>query len=177
MEVIDWGLIDYKEALDKQIDLVNRVADQDHEECLVFCSHPKVLTIGRATEEGDIESWDGPIYEIQRGGRVTFHGPGQIVVYPILDLNRRNRDLHKVLRTLEKSVMETLSSFGLDAEKKEDETGVWLKGKKVASIGIAAKRWVTYHGLALNYKNEFSEQGKFKPCGFQQAEMAGVSDF
>ena len=106
----------------------------------------------------------------------TFHGPGQIIIYPILDLRKRNRNLHGFLRKLERGVIETLKLYDIKASCKEGATGVWVGDKKIASIGIGVKKWISYHGLAFNFKNEFLDQGRFSPCGFSQSTMIGFTD-
>lgn len=176
LKCIDLGLISYKKALDFQLQLLEKVHKKMAEETLMICRHPFVLTVGRSATENDIQSWDGEIVKVQRGGGVTFHGPGQIIIYPILDLRKRNRDLHSFLRKLEKSVIETLKLYDIKASCRDGVTGVWVGDKKIASIGIGVKKWISYHGLAFNFKNEFLDQGKFNPCGFSQSTMIGFTD-
>ena len=136
LNVEDWGLIAYKEALSRQEEYVDQVARELRRETLVFCSHPPVVTLGRGTKEGDVFGWTGETFEVTRGGRATYHGPSQIVAYPILDLNSRGRDLHLYMRALEGAVLATLDSFGISSEANalqvEDgateaspATGVW----------------------------------------------------
>ena len=176
MQIVNLGLISYAEALDKQLDTLDKVAREEMEEVIFICSHPPVLTLGRATQKEDVGHWTGEVHEVQRGGRVTFHGPGQIVAYPILRLNDRGRDLHKYLRQLEDVILKVLKSYQIVGRREDGATGVWVGDKKIASIGIAAKKWVTYHGLAFNYENEFMNYGKFSPCGFHQTDMIGLVD-
>jgi lipoyl(octanoyl) transferase len=125
ISVQDWGLIDYELALQKQTDLVDLVHQELARETLVFCTHPPVVTLGRGTKPGDVFGWQGPAVEINRGGRATYHGPSQMVVYPILDLNQRGRDLHKYMRNLETAVVRALSDFGISASgQNEDSTEI-----------------------------------------------------
>ena len=175
MKVVDLKKISYESGLNYQLEVLEAVS-RGGEETLIFCSHDPVLTLGRATRSEDIVEWTGETVEVQRGGRVTFHGPGQVIVYPILRLNTRGRDLHKYLRQLEEAVLRLLSDYGVEGRREKGATGVWVGSKKVASIGIAAKKWVTYHGLALNFENEFARYGTFSPCGFKQSDMIGLKE-
>jgi lipoyl(octanoyl) transferase len=178
----DWDLIHYNLATERQYELVEEVA-LGAPEMVVFCRHPSVVTLGRATEPGDVTGWTGETAETSRGGRATYHGPGQIVIYPILDLKKRERDLHGYLRGLESAVSRALHQIGiLGAEARTvlvDElsfTGVWVGDKKIASIGIAVRKWVTYHGCAINFaKDEMAFQG-ISPCGFQRSVMTSVEE-
>jgi lipoyl(octanoyl) transferase len=122
---------------------------------VIFLEHPPVVTIGRRTEEGELHVPDGAsvdVVETDRGGKSTFHGPGQLVCYPIIDLNRHGRDVRRYCRDLEESLIRTLASFDLDATRIDGLTGVWLERppRKIASIGVHISRWVTTHGYALN---------------------------
>lgn len=190
-QVLDWGLIDYQQALDKQLQLVEEViANPQHSGYIVFCSHPHVVTTGRQTKPEDIFAWQGPVIEISRGGRATYHGPSQVVVYPILNLknpraNRGAQEIRGYLRDLEKAIVETLKEFDieaigktpqkkLDTDAETDETGVWVGRQKIASLGIAVKRWVTYHGAAINLDYDPEAFQGLNPCGFTTATMTCV---
>lgn len=173
MKFENWGLISYEEGLQKQLDTLERVSKGD-EDTVVFCSHPAVVTIGRSTQSGDITTWEGDIVEIQRGGRATYHGPSQLVIYPILNLNLQGRDLHKYLRGLEDVIVEVLKKYELKASSVKDATGVWVGEKKVASIGIGVKKWISYHGLALNVEHDSQAFKGLKPCGFTTETMTSV---
>lgn len=182
----NWGLIPYEEALHRQMDLVDLVHRELARETLVFCSHPPVVTLGRATREGDVFGWQGPVIEVNRGGRATYHGPNQLVAYPILDLNRRGRDLHRYIRTLEEAMVAALNEFGIEASGKstqvsetgaaEEATGVWLGSRKIASIGIGVRKWVTFHGLALNIAHDEQAFGGMRPCGFSPDTMISMEE-
>lgn len=190
-QVLDWGLIDYQQALEKQLQLVEEViANPEHQGYIVFCSHPHVVTTGRQTKPEDIFAWKGPVVEISRGGRATYHGPSQVVVYPILNLKspragRGAQEIRGYLRDLEKAIVETLKEFGieavgktpqkkLDTDAETDETGVWVGRQKIASLGIAVKRWVTYHGAAINLDYDSQAFQGLNPCGFTSATMTCV---
>jgi lipoate-protein ligase B len=182
----DWGLIPYQEALRRQLDLVGLVSHELARETLVFCSHPPVVTLGRGTRPGDVFGWDGEVVEVTRGGRATYHGPSQVVAYPILDLNLRGRDVHRHMRLLESAVIEALSEFGaiatgraarLEADGAQVEaTGVWIGDRKIASIGIGVRRWVSFHGLALNVERDPAAFRGLKPCGFTPETMISLEE-
>lgn len=199
MEIQDWGLIDYFESNQRQLELVERVHSENLPGIIVFCTHPEIVTLGRSTEDGDVFSWDGPVAEISRGGRATYHGPSQLVIYPIINLKHASRpanDQQNVtghLRKLEDGIIDWLGSLNIKAEGKTldlenrrpqqdykgnavEETGVWVDGRKVASLGIAVKKWTTYHGAAINL---FADRQAFRgmyPCGFSQSVMASVEE-
>lgn len=177
LNVVDWGLVDYREALTRQEDLVDRVAREQARETLVFCTHPPIVTLGRGTRPGDVFGWSGDVIEVSRGGRATYHGPSQIIVYPILDLNSRGRDLHLHFRKMEQALLATVETFGISATGRSPQvedgaaelveaTGVWVGSRKLASIGVAVRRWVSYHGLALNVDQDSQAFVGLKPCGF-----------
>lgn len=181
LEVLDWGLIDYQTALNQQLELVNKVIETNSPGFLVLCSHPPVVTTGRKTQEGDVYGWQGPLVEVSRGGRATYHGPSQLVVYPIVNLDvptarRPAHDIHQYLRNFEQAICEVLGNYGLEASGKAgiDETGVWVNNHKIASLGIAVKSWVTYHGAAINlYEDPLAFSG-MKPCGFDRTIMTSL---
>lgn len=187
LNVEDWGLIAYKEALSRQEEYVDQVARELRRETLVYCSHPPVVTLGRGTKEGDVFGWTGETFEVTRGGRATYHGPSQIVAYPILDLNSRGRDLHLYMRALEGAVLATLDSFGISSEANalqvEDgateaspATGVWIGKRKIASIGIAVRKWISFHGLALNVEHDPAAFQGMKPCGFSPGSVISMEE-
>ncbi|HRK08069.1 MAG TPA: lipoyl(octanoyl) transferase LipB [Pseudobdellovibrionaceae bacterium] len=177
LNVVDWGLVDYREALTRQEDLVDRVAREQAHETLIFCTHPPIVTLGRATKAGDVFGWSGDVVEVSRGGRATYHGPSQIVVYPILDLNSRGRDLHLHFRKMEEALLETVRHFGIEATGRSPQvedgsaeaveaTGVWVGSRKLASMGVAVRKWISFHGLALNVEHDPQAFVGMKPCGF-----------
>ena len=153
--VLDLGLVPYREAWEVQRSLAGAVSQGAIPDTVVFLEHPPVITLGRRTDEGELhvpEGADVEIVETNRGGKSTFHGPGQLVCYPILDLRRHGKDVKKYVRDLEEALIRTAASFDLEATRIEGLTGVWLEAppRKIASIGVHISRWVTTHGYALN---------------------------
>lgn len=178
MHFEDWGLIPYPQATEKQENYLSLVAGGEASEAIFFCKHPAVVTLGRATEESDLMGWQGEIFKTSRGGKATYHGPEQLVVYPILDLNKRTKDLHLHLRNLENALIETLRKhYDIYADGgREDATGVWIGTKKIASIGIAVRKWITYHGLAVNLNEDPLAFTGISPCGFQTNTMVSLEE-
>jgi lipoyl(octanoyl) transferase len=153
--VLHLGETPYLEAWDLQRAIAAEVKEGARPDTVIFLEHPPVVTVGRRTEENELhvpEGADVEVVETDRGGKSTFHGPGQLVCYPILDLNRHGRDVRKYCRDLEESIVQTLSAFALDGTRIDGLTGVWLASppRKIASIGVHISRWVTTHGYALN---------------------------
>ncbi|MEQ1723030.1 MAG: lipoyl(octanoyl) transferase LipB [Pseudobdellovibrio sp.] len=189
--VQDWGLIDYQEALNKQLELVETVSqEQNHPGFLIFCTHPHIVTTGRQTKSEDIFAWKGPIIEVSRGGRATYHGPSQLVIYPILNLKdgragRGPQEIRGYIRAFEKAIVETLKEYGIEGigktpqklpgqDTETDETGVWVGRQKIASLGIAVKKWVTFHGAAINLDYDPEAFQGLNPCGFTSSTMTSL---
>ncbi|TMA10989.1 MAG: lipoyl(octanoyl) transferase LipB [Deltaproteobacteria bacterium] len=171
----DLGATGYRAALAIQESLVER--KEDLPDILLFVEHPHVITIGRGGKESNIvDPGEVPVYRTNRGGDATYHGPGQMVVYPILDLKSRlRRDVHRYLRYLEKATIRTLKSFDIEAERNPPWTGVWIGKKKIASIGVAVRRGITYHGLALNVNTDLSYFERIVSCGLPWAEVTSMA--
>ena len=181
----DWGLIAYEASVTRQLEMVDRVAAGAAPERLVLCTHPPVVTVGRGAVAGDIDGWTGSLIESSRGGRATYHGPSQLVIYPILDLKIeragvRARDVHAYLRAVESATVAALGELGVVAEARETKvgdislTGVWTGERKIASLGIAVRKWITYHGVAINIMNDPSAFRGIRPCGFAPEVMTSV---
>ena len=177
LEVIDLGRLEYARALERQereVEAVHRGAAEK----LLLVEHPPVYTIGRGGDETNLrgapERLGVPLFRISRGGDATFHGPGQIVAYPILSLDREGRDLHRYLRRLEDVVTRALAVFGIAGARIEGRTGVWVGRRKIASIGIGVRRWVTYHGLALNVSTDLDYFRAIVPCAIDRVEMTSI---
>lgn len=173
----DEGLCPYPVAYQLQLDLVrakkHRVVTED---VLILVEHPEVYTFGRKSRSAPlIEGF--PAFGIERGGEVTYHNPGQLVGYPILSLEGEERDLHLHLRRIESLLIDVLAEFGVQGDRREGATGVWIqeKSKKIASIGVAVSGWITYHGFALNLSNDLTGFSRIQPCGFSSDVMTSLS--
>ncbi len=173
----DLGVRDYDQAYQYQLELLTR---RKHGHLsfdrLLFVEHPDVYTLGRRSSQQETDQ-AFPTVSVERGGQITFHNPGQLVSYPILKLQETERDLHKYLRRLEQVLIDVLSDYGLQGERRPGATGVWIAGKqkKIASIGVAVSSWVTYHGTALNVDNDLSGFAKIRPCGFPSEVMTSLA--
>jgi lipoyl(octanoyl) transferase len=176
LEVVQAGTVGYQEALDWQRRLAeDRIAGRLSHDVLLLLEHPPVVTLGRNSHTAHLLEPTGiDVFEVERGGDVTFHGPGQLVGYPILDLSAYKRDLHWYLRTLEQALIEALGVLDIPAARNPGFTGVWTRGKKIASIGIHVKQWVTWHGFALNVTTDLAHFDRIVPCGIQGVEMTSV---
>lgn len=205
----DLGLIDYKEAWDYQevlfqdiinLKMKNRESNAEDQlttpNYLLFCEHPHVYTLGKnGSEENllvnmlELSNKQASFYKINRGGDITYHGPGQIVGYPILDLDNFSPDIHQYVANLEESVIKTIQAYGLRGERLKGASGVWLdtdkpgKARKICAVGIRTSRWVTMHGFAFNVNSDLSYFDLINPCGFtdkkatsMQAELGHAID-
>src|ERR1051326_6464681 len=154
----DLGTLDYNAALAVQQSLLAAKQHENLPDVLLFVEHPHVITLGRGGDEANaVAAGDVPVLRTSRGGDATYHGPGQLVVYPIVDLRSRLRkDVHRYVRNLELSAIHTLKDFGLTATRRPPFTGIWIGNKKIAAIGVAVKRAITFHGLALNVNTDLS---------------------
>jgi len=179
------GRMDYKEALAMQESLVQercRVMDDpsfksDASDILLLLEHEPVYTMGRTPDRSSLRDpvqLPHPVVSINRGGQATYHGPGQLVGYPILDLKKYGCDLHRYLRAMEEILIETLLETGVSAQRREGLTGVWVGMRKIASIGVGVRRWVTMHGFALNVCGDLSPFGHITPCGITNIEMTSI---
>ena len=193
------GLIDYKQAWDYQENLFKEIVDlkiknrneatnilpQNH---LVFCEHPNVYTLGKSGKEdhllldkkGLLDN-DVSFYKINRGGDITYHGPGQLVVYPIFDLEQFFTDIHKYMRLLEEAVIMTLQEYGIIAQRMEGQTGVWLgvgsiEARKICAMGVKSSRWVTMHGLGFNVNSDLRYFDHIIPCGISDKSVTSMAN-
>ena len=196
----DLGLIDYREAWTLQEKLFNEVVDrklsnrllekdkqQQQQHFLLFCEHPHVFTLGRSGDEGNLIVSENELLKLQatfyrnnRGGDITYHGPGQIVGYPILDLDHFFTDIHKYLRFLEEAVIMTLKEYGIAAGRIAGSTGVWLdwdddkRARKICALGVRCSRWVTMHGFAFNVNTDLSYFNHIVPCGIRDKSVTSM---
>ncbi len=176
-ELYDLGRRGYEETLALQHRLVAERQAGTRSDALILVEHDHVITLGRRPSSRDnVLATDIPVVEIERGGDVTYHGPGQLVAYPILRLDDAERDLHAFLRALEQGLIDACAALGLAAGRNPGWTGVWLGEKKLASIGIAVRRWVTFHGVALNVCTDLSRFGAINPCGLHASVMTSLSE-
>jgi lipoyl(octanoyl) transferase len=197
VEFIDWGLLDYQSAWDKQDAIFEKtVALKTHNRTngtslatpnyLVFCEHPHVYTLGKSgkaenlllSEQG-LKDKQATFYKINRGGDITYHGPGQIVGYPILDLDNFFTDIHLYLRTLEEAVILTLNDYNIKAGRYPGYTGVWIdadneKARKICALGVRCSRWVTMHGFAFNVNTDLNYFKNIVPCGIDDKDVTSM---
>jgi lipoyl(octanoyl) transferase len=173
----DLGCMDYLAALELQEKLLELKQGESSPDLLLFVEHPHVYTIGRGGDESNVlAAREVPVYRTSRGGDVTYHGPGQLVVYPLVDLRSKLRkDVHRYLRNLEMSAICTLRDFGLDGTRRPPYTGIWIDNRKIAAIGIAVRRGITYHGLALNVNTNLSYFNRIIPCGLAWADVTSMA--
>jgi len=177
MKIVWLGRIGFSEGLKCQADALEH-CDQTGEETLFLLEHEPVYTIGRRLDKsslGNAAYLPHPVFEINRGGQATYHGPGQLVGYPILDLKKRGKDLHVYLRGLENAVIHLVESFGVGASYCDGKTGVWVGDRKIASIGIGVRRWITMHGFALNVASDLTGFLSITPCGLTGVRMTSLS--
>lgn len=193
----DLGVIDYKEAWDLQEELfaktiqqkiANRTAatEKETENILLFCEHPHVYTLGKSgsadhllLNERELKEKDASYYKINRGGDITYHGPGQLVAYPIFDLDHFFSDIHKYLRFLEEAVIQTIAEYGIEGGRVDGLTGVWVGGdgpnpRKICAMGVKCSRWVTMHGIGFNINSDLSYFKHIVPCGIDDKDVTSM---
>lgn len=197
VECIDLGLIDYKEAWDLQeklfqktvqqkIDIRNGNTSIETSNYIIFCEHPHVYTLGKSGSEENLllnaeqlSEKEAVYYKINRGGDITYHGPGQLVVYPILDLDYFFTDIHKYMRFLEEVVISTLKEFGIESGRYEGLTGVWIeaetpRARKICAMGVKSSRWVTMHGIGFNINTDLNYFSHIIPCGIDDKAVTSM---
>src|SRR5208337_2846509 len=172
--LLDLGSRDYAEVWNLQRNLLELRGKKAILDTLVLVEHPHVFTVGKGIAGEVPATVEGvPVFRVERGGQWTYHGPGQLVGYPILDLNARERDIHGFLRNIEETIIRALAEFGITGERGE-QTGVWVGRKKVASIGAAVRNWVAFHGVALNVNTDLNYFQMITPCGFPGSTMTSM---
>ena len=176
LEVLRLGKSDYGATWAQQKELVEKRIAGEITDTLILTEHEPVITVGRGAPRDDVAGLALPVFEVERGGEATWHGPGQLVAYPIFSLPPERRDVHRFLRDLEEVVLRALAEVEIEGERKSGLTGVWIGERKVCSIGVAFRRWTSYHGLALNVWNDAASFAGFRPCGLDPEQMTRVAD-
>ena len=177
----DLGFIDYKEAWELQKEIFSKRVSGEVNDFLLLLEHPNTYTLGKTAHKENLKGSEKylrdnqiSVYNIDRGGDITYHGPGQIVGYPIIDLNSWNKDTHKYLRSLEEVIIKTCKDFQLVCGRNTKHTGVWIDDRKIAAIGIKVSRWITMHGFAFNVNTDLSLFDGIIPCGIQDKDVTSL---
>lgn len=180
--LIQTGTSDYREMWEFQKQLLQSVVNNGNEQYLILTEHKPVITIGKSGSKNNLlanPDWlkkqDIDVIENDRGGDITFHGPGQIVGYPILNLAKFKKDIHWYLRAIEDVIIKSLSELGLTAQRQEKLTGVWIENRKICAIGVKTSRWVTMHGFALNVHTNLDYFKMIVPCGINDKAVTSIS--
>ncbi len=175
---VEWlGRVPYAEGLQRQETLMSRLLAGEEAEAILLLEHDPVFTIGRTLDRsslGDPAALPAPLVEIGRGGKATWHGPGQLVGYPILRLVRYGQDLHAYLRALEQSLIDGARALGISADRRDGLTGVWVESRKLASIGVGARQWISQHGFAINICGALEGFAAITPCGIDGVTMTSL---
>ena len=182
LTLVSLGRMKFKPVWDIQKRLIDLRYENKIPDCLIVCEHEPVITMGRGTDKGNLlvskeslQKKGVDIFEIERGGDITFHGPGQIILYPIVNLQYREKDTHKYLRDLESVVIDALSKINLKAGIKKGLTGIWVDDHKIGAIGVAVSKWITYHGMALNVNTDLDYFKLINPCGITEYPVGSIS--
>ena len=170
--LLDLGRMEYGEALDLQRELASKRARGEIPDTLVLVEHDHVITLGRKTTPSNFRPQKVPVFQIERGGDATYHGPGQLVGYPIVLL--ADHDVRRHVRNIEEALLRAVGGFGIQAERLDGHPGIWVNGKKLASIGVAVTDWVTYHGFALNVNTDLAYFELIRPCGLDPRTMTSM---
>jgi lipoate-protein ligase B len=173
----DLGVMHYLAAIEFQEKLVELKQREPSPDVLLFVEHPHVYTLGRGGKAANVlAAQEVPVYRTSRGGDVTYHGPGQLVAYPLVDLRSKLRkDVHRYVRNLEMTAIRTLKDFGLEGIRRPPYTGVWIGNRKIAAMGIAVRRGITFHGLALNVNTDLAYFNRIIPCGLNWADVTSMA--
>ena len=180
--ILNLGLMDYGKAWDLQHDLWSRRVQGELPDLLLLLEHPHVITLGRRGNRSHLivspevlEAMKIPIFHVERGGDITYHGPGQMMVYPILDLKDYGYRLIRYIDQLEEVILHVLKDFGIDGRRDPSNRGVWVNSDKIASIGVAIKRWVSFHGFSLNYETDLKYFDLINPCGLEGKKVTSMA--
>ncbi len=172
--VIKAGKVEFERVLKWQRGLVKLRREGMARDTVMLVEHPPVVTVGKDGHKENYENLKWQPHFIERGGDVTYHGPGQLVVYFIFDLARRSRDIHNFMAGIQRGIIETLKDIGIDSRQGDEHTGVWIGDKKIASIGVAVKNWISFHGAAINLNTELAEFEQISPCGLDSKVMTSA---
>ena len=170
--LLDMGRMEYGQALQLQRTLVQERSAGRAPDTLILLEHDHVVTLGRKTTPANMRPEGVPVFEVERGGDATYHGPGQLVGYPIVML--QDHDVRRHVRTIEQSLIDAVARFGIKGDRVAGHPGIWVDGKKLASIGVAVTNWVAYHGFALNVNTDLSYFGLIRPCGLDPGTMTSM---
>ena len=175
LNIIDLGLIEYQRALVIQKTLVKERLDNSILDTLLLLEHPHVITLGRQTKPEDVLENSIPIVEIDRGGSATYHGPGQLIGYIIMDLKSKGISVPTLISKIHKSMILTLEELDINAKRKKKSPGVWIEQKKIASVGLSVRNWITYHGFSLNIDTDLDKFMSIRPCGYDSQIMTSIN--
>jgi len=170
--LVDLGRMEYGQALHLQRELVAKRAKGEIPDTLVLVEHEHVITLGRKTTPANFKPQNIPVFQVERGGDATYHGPGQLVGYPIILLS--DHDVRRHVRNMEEAIIRTANAYGVTGERVEGHPGIWVQGKKLASIGVSVIDWVTYHGFAINVNTDLSYFELIRPCGLDPTTMTSM---
>ena len=180
--VYQLGLIDYRKAYYLQRDLHRQRFDGEITDTLLLLEHPPTITIGKSgklenvlASQAQLAKQGVSLFFVDRGGDVTYHGPGQLVAYPIIDLRKRGRDAHKYLHDLEEVIVRTLNDFSIKSGRDSNHAGVWVRGEEIAAIGLSVRKWISMHGFALNVNTDLERFSLINPCGFSNRKATSIS--
>ena len=175
LNILDLGLTEYQRALDIQKTLVKERLDNSTSDTLLLLEHPHVVTLGKQTNPNDVLNNSIPIVKIDRGGSATYHGPGQLIGYIIMDLRSKGISVPILISKIHEIIILTLDELDIKAKRKKNDTGVWIDQKKIASIGLSVRNWITYHGFSLNVNTDLERFNAIRPCGYDSQVMTSVN--
>ena len=175
LNIIDLGLTEYQRALEIQKTLVKERLDNSTPDTLLLVEHPHVVTLGKQTSPNDVLDNSIPIVKVDRGGSATYHGPGQLVGYIIMDLKSKGISVPILISKIHEIIILTLDELDIKAKREKNDTGVWIGQKKIASIGLSVRNWITYHGFSLNVNTDLERFNAIRPCGYDSQVMTSVN--
>jgi lipoate-protein ligase B len=172
--LVDFGRMEYGEALQLQREFTGKRARGEIPDTLILVEHEHVITLGRKTTPANFKPQNIPVFQVERGGDATYHGPGQLVGYPIILLS--DHDVRRHVRNMEEAIIRTVRIYGIEGGRMEGHPGIWVQGRKLASIGVTVTNWVTYHGFALNVNTDLAYFELIRPCGLDPATMTSMRE-